>query len=84
MQGITDVAAQQRVALFARGTEETRVDNDSSLQVTFVSLLLYSLPPPLLPLPPPLLAAAAAHACVLQLAMQRDLDGVLNVILWTV
>ncbi len=36
MQGITEVAAQQRVALFARGTEETRVENDSSLQVTVV------------------------------------------------
>ena len=34
MQGITEVAAQQRVALFARGTDETRVDSDASLQVT--------------------------------------------------
>ncbi len=74
MQGITDVAAQQRVALFARGTEETRVDNDSSLQVTFCFVVAVF----------PAAAAAAAHACVLQLAMQRDLDGVLNVILWTV
>ena len=76
MQGITDVAAQQRVALFARGTEETRVDNDASLQVTFCFVVAV--------FPAPAAAAAAAHACVLQLAMQRDLDGVLNVILWTV
>ena len=76
MQGITDVAAQQRVALFARGTEETRVDNDASLQVTFCFVVAV--------FPAHAAAAAAAHACVLQLAMQRDLDGVLNVILWTV
>ena len=78
MQGITDVAAQQRVALFARGTEETRVDNDASLQVTFCFVVA------VVPAAAAAAAAAAAHACVLQLAMQRDLDGVLNVILWTV
>ena len=81
MQGITDVAAQQRVALFARGTEETRVDNDSSLQVTFCFVVAVF---PAAAAAAAAAAASAAHACVLQLAMQRDLDGVLNVILWTV
>ena len=74
LQGITDAALQQRVALFARGSEETRVDNDSSLQVPGMSLIDYALraPPPAAPaapcrprcsLPPPLLLAAPAAPC---------------------